>query len=54
MFVNARQIFDRAELWALGKRMAARKLRAKAPVRTIVAKGRDDHMVNVNGEGQYF
>jgi predicted DNA-binding protein len=38
MFVKARQIFDRAELEALGKRMAARKVTAKASVRTIAAK----------------
>ncbi len=38
MFVKARQIFDRSELEALGKRMAARKVTAKASVRTIAAK----------------
>jgi iron-sulfur cluster repair protein YtfE (RIC family) len=38
MFVKARSIFDRAELEALGKRMAARKVTAKASVRTIAAR----------------
>jgi Hemerythrin HHE cation binding domain. len=38
MFVKARSIFDGAELEALGKRMAARKVTAKASVRTIAAK----------------
>jgi iron-sulfur cluster repair protein YtfE (RIC family) len=38
MFVKARQIFDRSELEALGNRMAARKVTAKASVRTIAAK----------------
>ena len=38
MFVKARQIFDRSELEALGKQMAARKVTAKASVRTIAAK----------------
>jgi hemerythrin superfamily protein len=38
MFVKARQIFDRSELEALGKRMAARKVTAKASVRTIAAR----------------
>ena len=38
MFVKARRIFDRAELEALGKRMAARKVTAKASVRTIAAR----------------
>jgi hemerythrin superfamily protein len=38
MFVKARQIFDRSELEALGKQMAARKVTAKGSVRTIAAK----------------
>ena len=38
MFVKARSIFDRAELEALGKRMAARKVTAKASVPTIAAR----------------
>jgi iron-sulfur cluster repair protein YtfE (RIC family) len=38
MFAKARRIFDPAELEALGKRMAARKVTAKASVRTIAAK----------------
>jgi hypothetical protein len=38
MFVKARQIFDRAELEALGKRMAARRVTAKASVRMLAAK----------------
>jgi iron-sulfur cluster repair protein YtfE (RIC family) len=38
MFVKARRIFDHSELEALGQRMAARKITAKAAVRTIAAK----------------
>jgi len=38
MFVKARRIFDRSELEALGRRMAARKITAKGSVRTIAAK----------------
>ena len=38
MFVKARRIFDRSELEALGRRMAARKITAKVSVRTIAAK----------------
>jgi len=38
MFVKARKIFDRAELEGLGKRMAARKITAKASVRSLAAK----------------
>jgi iron-sulfur cluster repair protein YtfE (RIC family) len=38
MFRKARQIFDRAELEALGKRMAARKVTAKAGVKRIAAR----------------
>lgn len=38
MFVKARSIFDRPELDALGKRMAARKITAKAAVRTLAAR----------------
>jgi iron-sulfur cluster repair protein YtfE (RIC family) len=38
MFVKARRIFDREELEALGKRMAARKVSAQASVRSLAAK----------------
>jgi iron-sulfur cluster repair protein YtfE (RIC family) len=38
MFVKARNIFDRAELTALGQRMAARKITARADVKRIAAK----------------
>lgn len=38
MFVKARKIFDRAELEALGQRMAARKVSARKSVRAIAAK----------------
>ena len=38
MFVKARKIFDRAELEALGKQMAARRITARASVRMIAAK----------------
>jgi len=40
MFVKARNIFDRAELTALGQRMAARKITARADVKRIAAKRR--------------
>ncbi len=38
MFVKARTTFDRAELEALGKRMAARNVTARASVRALAAK----------------
>lgn len=38
MFVKARSIVDRAELEMLGKRMAARKVTARAAVRAIAAR----------------
>lgn len=38
MFVKARRIFDQVELETLGRRMAARKISAKASVRSIAAK----------------
>lgn len=38
MFAKARRIFEPAELEALGKRMAARRITAKASVRTIAAR----------------
>ena len=38
MFVKARSIFDRPELEVLGRRMAARKVPAKAAVGTIAAR----------------
>ena len=38
MFVKARQVFDRSELTALGERMAARKITARADVRRIATK----------------
>jgi len=38
MFPQARRIFDRTELAELGKRMAARKVTAKAAVKQIAAR----------------
>ena len=38
MFVKARRIFDPSELEALGKRMAARRITARAGVRAIAAR----------------
>ncbi len=38
MFAKARRIFDRPELEALGRRMAARKVTARASVRAIAGR----------------
>ena len=38
MFAKARRIFDRAELEALGRRMAARRTTARASVQAIAAR----------------